>query len=265
MAEKDTGSSNLVELPESIGKLLLLQYLDLSWTEIRKLPGSVCSLIKLQTLKLIQCLWLSKLPDGLSSLTNLRHLELDDMFWYNCSSLPPGIGSLTNLQNLHSFPVGHASGCGLEQLQILKYLTGKLCISHLENGANAADANLGEKEDLQELEMHARYPIVEERILGDLQPHSKIQGIQICHYKGSQFPTWMANKSLQTLSKVSLSYCINIKSLSLGLFRNVTEFCIKGMPELEEWTEAKYLNLKFLQISKCPKLTSLALSRTSTA
>lgn len=106
MRTLDLSSSSLQELSDSIKNLKLLRYLDLSKTEIRKLPDSICNLYHLETLKLLQCPWLFTLPSTLKNLVNLRHLELDEMFWYKASTLPESIGCLTSLHNLHKFQVG---------------------------------------------------------------------------------------------------------------------------------------------------------------
>ncbi|KAG7947872.1 hypothetical protein I3843_14G116600 [Carya illinoinensis] len=66
----------LRELPESIGKITELRYLDISRTPIRRLPDSLCKLYNLQTLKLSQCGDLDTLPRDMQKLVNLRHLDL---------------------------------------------------------------------------------------------------------------------------------------------------------------------------------------------
>ncbi|XVF30647.1 hypothetical protein REPUB_Repub16aG0076300 [Reevesia pubescens] len=128
----DLSSSLLLELSSSIEELKLLRYLDLSRTEIKMLPNSICNLCNLQTLKLLRCLWVFELPKDLGNLVNLRYLELDEMFWFKCKILPPRMGNLTSLRNLHAFRVSGASGHGIEELKDMAHLTGTLHISNLE-------------------------------------------------------------------------------------------------------------------------------------
>jgi Leucine-rich repeat (LRR) protein len=62
-------------LPNSIGELTLLKYLDLSWNKnLITLPDSITGLRNLQTLKLNWCRNLKELPRGIRELVNLRHL-----------------------------------------------------------------------------------------------------------------------------------------------------------------------------------------------
>ncbi|OMO74149.1 Disease resistance protein [Corchorus olitorius] len=65
------------ELPESIGKLMHLKYLNLSGNFLLKeLLEVVCDLCYLQTLDLTDCCNLEMLPSGLGKLCNLRHLKM---------------------------------------------------------------------------------------------------------------------------------------------------------------------------------------------
>ena len=64
------------KLPDSLGELILLRYLDVSHTHIEELPSSTWSLINLQTLLLSGCLRLRVSPENFGDLVNLCHLDI---------------------------------------------------------------------------------------------------------------------------------------------------------------------------------------------
>ncbi|KAJ0614459.1 putative leucine-rich repeat domain superfamily [Helianthus annuus] len=70
--------SRISEVPESIGTLRHLRYLNLSQTHITHLPEKVCNLVNLQTLILCGCDELSELPNNFLNLKNLQHLDVRD-------------------------------------------------------------------------------------------------------------------------------------------------------------------------------------------
>ena len=67
---------NITKLPNSIGNLLYLPYLNLSHTGIETLPSETCKLYNLQTLLLSYCYSLTELPKDMGKLVNLRHLDI---------------------------------------------------------------------------------------------------------------------------------------------------------------------------------------------
>ncbi|XP_027341683.1 putative disease resistance RPP13-like protein 1 [Abrus precatorius] len=88
---------NITELPDSIGMLVLLRYLDLSSTSIKRLPDATFNLYNLQTLKLSYCRYLVELSDSLGMLVLLRHLDLSSN---SIKRLPDATSKLYNLQTL---------------------------------------------------------------------------------------------------------------------------------------------------------------------
>ncbi|MED6215926.1 hypothetical protein PIB30_002612 [Stylosanthes scabra] len=84
-------------LPDSIGKLIHLRYLDLSWSVSEVLPQSLCNLCNLQTLKLRSCSSLTVLPSSLGDLIYLLYLDLSKTA---VKTLPESLCKLCNLQTL---------------------------------------------------------------------------------------------------------------------------------------------------------------------
>uniref|UniRef100_A0A7N2LG68 Uncharacterized protein n=3 Tax=Quercus lobata TaxID=97700 RepID=A0A7N2LG68_QUELO len=253
----DLSSSMILELPSSIDELKLLRYLDLSRTEIKFLPNSICNLYNLETLKLLGCPWLFKLPKDLGNLVNLRHMELEDLFWFKFSVLPPKVGNLTRLQNWHAFRVGNKIGYRIEELKNMAYLSGTLHISQLENVVNVVEAKMNEKKYLRKLVFEWSDRVVnthddatEKIVLEGLQPHSNLKELQICQYRGNEFPAWMREGQLQNL--VCRSWRNGQRSDALSLSRLKFSNC----PKLRELPNC-FPKLRTLKIKSCKSLRAL--------
>ncbi|KAJ6683183.1 hypothetical protein OIU74_021274, partial [Salix koriyanagi] len=114
--------SNVAELPDSMGKLKHLRYLNLSATSIKRLPEVVSAAYHLQTLILENCKELVELPD---SVGHLKHLLYASLKGSKIKMLPESMSTLYSLQTLvledcrHLVRLPHSIG----NLKRLRYVT----------------------------------------------------------------------------------------------------------------------------------------------
>ena len=269
-----SGYSNMRELPNSIGDLKHLRYLNLSYTSIRLLPDSLCNLYKLQTLLLLYCVFLIELPSKMWRLVNLRHL---DLVGTNLKEMPLHMGKLRNLVKLTTFVVGEHSGSSIKELGELHHLSGALSILNLQNVHHAIDdreVNLKDKPYLSELEFQCGFDkknLKNKRhvlVLEQLCPSTKLESLTIEDYGSTKFPKWLEDCSffkMMSIRLVNCKYCSSLPPLghlpvlkrlyvegfhflsSVGRkfygdgsstikpFRSLEVLSFKDMPEWREW------------------------------
>lgn len=233
---------NLDALPDSIGELIHLRYLDLSFTKIMTLPESLCNLYNLQTLKLRHCYHLKRLPNDMHNLVNLRHLSL---IGTRLEEMPRKMSKLKNLQHLSRFVVGKHEDNRIKELGALSNLRESLSIEKLENVINnfeASEAKIMDKKYLEELllswspdvKAHFTNSQSEMDILDKLQPVTYLKMLEIDGYRGTRFPKWVGDPSYHNLTELYVSGCQNCCMLPpLGQLCSLKELKIGKMDMLE--------------------------------
>ncbi|XP_058225842.1 putative disease resistance RPP13-like protein 1 [Rhododendron vialii] len=251
------------ELPYSIGKLIHLRFLDLSYSQITQLPESVCTLYNLETLLLSNCYSLTTLPAELIKLISLRHLDLSGT---NLKELPMHMSRLKDLQRLTDFVVGKCSGSGINELKELDGLQGAITIAGLENvtsSNDALEAKLKEKKHLGGLTLKWGSTAEDSEkgrdVLENLEPHTNLKRLEIIKYGGTKFPTWLGDQSFSNMWWLSLERCENCFSLPpLGQMPSLKMLWLRNCPEIEFFPKGGLPStLTFLTISNCKKLKAL--------
>ncbi|XVF82334.1 hypothetical protein PTKIN_Ptkin16aG0038200 [Pterospermum kingtungense] len=253
----------IFEITDSIGSLRHLRFLNFSYTEIKGLPDSICTLYNLETLLLRSCQKIEKLPSKIGILENLCHLDIAGANLIK--EMPSGICNLTNLRALSNFIVGQGDALNIREMLNLSNLR-ELKWSEVFN------------EDLRKKD-------VETEVLKLLQPHQQLKALAIMYYAGLAFPSWIEDPSFKSLQSLKLESCPNCKLLpAVGKLPLLKDLCIKGMssvssvgcefcgenwssgfPSLEklqfedmaewrEWKACKFDCLRELLIVSCPKL-----------
>ncbi|KAL7608273.1 hypothetical protein Lser_V15G13810 [Lactuca serriola] len=213
------------EVPEFIGCLKHLRYLNFSRTKITHLPDNVCDLYNLQTLIIFGCHRLEKLPNSFKKLKNLRHFDMRGNPLLK--KMPLGIGELKSLRTLSKIIIDGDNGFSITELKDLKDLQGKISFKGLDkvrNPMRAQEVNLS----------HRRLSELEE-VLNVMKPHNdNLKHLRVVLYGGTEFPSWVGDPSFHRLAEVTLNGCKKCTSLPLlGQLPSLKELVIEGMDEVK--------------------------------
>lgn len=225
---------SLTVIPDSLGNLIHLRYLNLSFTAISKLPDSTGSLYNLQTLLLTNCSSLTELPLNMERLTNLRCLDITGT---TLKKMPLHMHRLRNLQVLTAFVQGNGCGSSIKVLGELPFLQKKLCISNLQyvfDPQDAVKANLVGKEHLNELVLKWSGTVNDSEkvrsVLNQLQPPKTLKKLTIKGYGSTSFPNWLGGCQFSNIASIRLSDCINCVLLPpLGQLPSLTALSLVGL------------------------------------
>ncbi|XP_031248710.1 putative disease resistance protein RGA3 [Pistacia vera] len=256
-------------LPDSVGSLEQLRYLDLSWNLIMvELSEAICKLKSLQTLILLGCSSLKRFPRNMQQMINLRYLEITtnarSLLGYELEYLP-------SLRYLHLYDCHHLENLSgkMQSLTNLRTLILQGCdslyslpadityLERLEKLVIHSCSNLNLKMDLQEEDRRLNLKVVmiyelqktvdlPQLILQTSANTLEYMRIDSCSSL-TTLPPWLTN--LTSLQKLEIVSCSELSSLPHGMEKltALKELKIQKSPTLSDSCRRNWSNIDHVQ------------------
>lgn len=268
----------LSELPEEVSSLVLLRFLNLSWTFIKGLPRGLQELKSLIHLDLDYTSNLQEI-DVIASLLNLQVLRL----FHSVSMDFKLMEDIQLLESLKELSIT-VRGCSvLQRLLSIHQLASSIQRLHLtettiaDGGILSLNAMFGLREldilgcNIPEITIDWRSTIQRETVhLGDIPQFQNIRTMTIHGCECLRDLTWLL--LAPCIGDLSVSECPQMEEViskekamarlghtSEQPFQNLTKLVLDGLPKLESiyWTPLPFPVLEYLEIRRCPELRRL--------
>ncbi|KAI0531114.1 hypothetical protein KFK09_000666 [Dendrobium nobile] len=237
-------------IPEEIGNLIHLRYLNIDGYNLTMLPRSLSNLYHLQyMIDYIRGVPSQSkvddfLPSGINNLSNLRYVKLPK----DCISSICGIGKLKSLQELNMFDLRDESGYRIGELENMNDLCklGINCLENVKDAKEACSAKLCAKRRLTDLTLcwsntDSRNIDLYQNVLDNLQPPKCLRNLSIERYMGARSPIWMNDVNpIFNIEKIELTDCMECGTLPpFGQLPFLKSLTLSKMPKVK-WLESKF-------------------------
>lgn len=266
----DFESTSLNYVPDNLGNLFHLRYLNLSHTKVKALPRSIGKLLNLETLDLRQT-HVRELPREIKNLTKLRLLpvyyrkyegQYTMLNFTDGVKMHKGIGCLQSLQKLYFLEAGHGGLDLMEELKMLKKLRKLGIMSVKAEFATALSTAIGEMNNLESLNFSAI--TVNEVIDLDFvtpPPYLRVLNLKT---RVTKLPDWIPKleylvKLRLGLSNLQYDPLDSIKDLPSLLRLNMWDDAYVG--ESLHFKIGGFLKLKELDLTRLSKLNTVFIDK----